>query len=186
MLSNLKMSPKTNTLIANEGKTLVYLIPGVVIIVISIPFLFFILPIGILLIIGAISLFTAETGLEIDLNNFKYRRYKSIFNSKSGTWKSFSTPTEFHLILSVESESIRNPYPVGGGGWNNSQNINKSITYDLICIDDLSIRHTLFEFLDYDIAKQMTKRLSNLNQFEVVDHIAIKLQENREKRANRR
>ena len=72
------------------------------------------------------------------------------------------------------------------GGWNNNRGVSKSITYDLSCVDNLSQKKIIFEFQDYELAKKMTKQLRATEKFEVIDHIAIKMLENREKRMNRR
>lgn len=178
------MNTSTSTLTVSEGKTLVYLIPGVLIIAVAIPFLFFFWPIALLLLTLAIILFTAETGLEIDLNEMKRRKYKSIFGNKFGIWVDLGEILEFQLKLSVESESIRNPFPVAGS-WNNTSKTQKSITYDLISVDNFSQRKIIYEFLEYKLAKKLLHELNAKGHFETTDYIAIKLEENREKRARR-
>lgn len=177
----------THQLLAvSEGKTMVYLIPGVLIIFLALPFIYFFFPVALALTVIAIVLFLVETGLEFDPEAQRFRRYKRLFASSWGQWHTMTEPVAFHLRLSVESRSFYalpyQPSPT----WNGGRASSKSVTYDLSYVNSLDQHFMIYEFQDYDLAKQMVKSIQALNSFEVTNHIALKLQENREKRMNRR
>lgn len=179
------MKSTSKVLSVSEGMSLVYLIPGVLLIAVAIPFLFFFPFVGLVLIVTAIILFLTETGLEIDLEQMNYRRYKNTLGIKFGLIKHLPEINEFHLRLAVESKTLRGMI-APAGNWTNTTGKSKSITYDLSYINSMGEPVILYEFQDYDLAKKMLKQLYATEKFDVVDHIAIKLQENRAKRANRR
>jgi len=183
------MSSKPNHLIvANEGRTLVYIIPAVLCAVAAIPLLFFFFPLAIVFIALTVFLSLVETGLEFNSETNSYRKFKSLFGSKWGEWKRLVDPIEFHLKLSIEREYSNNAFSsVGSTNWNGSSTeIARSVTYDFIYESNTVQHKIIYEFLDYDIAKRFLKEIHLNTSIPVTNHIAIKLQENREKRMNRR
>lgn len=182
------MNSNANYLLANEGRTLLYLIPAVLLALIAIPFFFFFIPISFLLIAMTVLLTLVESGLELNTDTMQYRKFKSLFGNKWGQWKSLVDPSGFHLNLSVERSYRNNAFSsVASTSWNGSSTeIARSVTYDFSYDSSTSNRTIIYEFLDYDVAKKLVKQLSEITTIEVTNHIAIKLQENRQKRMNRR
>lgn len=177
----------TPLITVNEGRTLIYIFPAVFCgIAALISFVFF-LPLAFFLIGAVIILSLTETGLDYDHSTQQYRKYKSLFGKKWGSWIQLHNPEKFELRLSVERAYARSTFGnVGATTWyGRSGEIAKSITYDLTYDNPTSQDTIIFEFQDYKIAKAFILQLEDLNAQPVVNHIAIKLQENREKRMNR-
>jgi hypothetical protein len=177
----------TTTHVINEGKTLNYLIPTILCAIASLISFVLFFPLGILLIIICIQLALIETGIEFNGETLVYRKFKLIFGVKRGKWKNIPDPDSFHLRLSVESHTYKTYFPGGSGAtfYGGSNSTSKSITYDVLVHTKTGQWIILYEFLSYKRALQFMKHLSSLDKFEVTDHIALKLEENRQKRADR-
>ncbi len=183
---NTCMKTNTATLIVNEGKTFIYLIPIIFCSIASLISFVFFWPLGIVLAVISIILSLAETGLELDQQTMKYRSFKSLLGYMWGTWKKIPQPESFHLRLSVESESYRD-YTFGASTnyYGGSTATSKSITYDVLVQTQSEKWITLYEFLSYKKALVVIRALEEMKTFEVTDHIALKLQENQARRARR-
>lgn len=174
-------------LTVNEGRTLIYIFPAVFCGIAALISFFFLFPLAILLIGIVVILSLTETGLDYNPATYKYRKYKSLFGKKWGNWEQLINPEKFELRLSVERAYARSTFGnVGSTTWyGRSGEISRSVTYDLTYDNPTSQDTIIFEFQDYKIAKAFISQLEALNAEPVVNHIAIKLQENREKRMNR-
>ncbi|MNJ92010.1 hypothetical protein D3C87_96650 [compost metagenome] len=177
----------TNLITVNEGRTLVYLFPAVFCGLGAIISFLFSLPLTIILTSLVILLSLVETGLDYNPFTQKIRRYKSLFGKKWGIWRQVANPEKFDLRLSVERAYSNYAFSqVGSPGYGRrSTEIAKSITYDLSYSTSKKKATIIYEFQKYKIAKQFIEQLEELNQQPVTDHIAIKLQENLEKRMQR-
>ena len=180
------MKSQPQVLSVSEGKSMIYLIPGIFLIVVAIAFFYFLPILSIILLASAIILFLAETGLEIDVEQMRYRRYKSLFGTKFGLWKIMLNVVEFHITLAVESKTYRTiPYQTNAA-WSSRSSTSRSISYDLSYVDELNLNTIVFEFQEYKLCTAIAKQLRQYSNYEVIDHVAIKLEENRQKRMNRR
>ena len=63
---------------------------------------------------------------------------------------------------------------------------NKTITYDVTVHTKSDQKIGIYEFASYKTALKLAACLSALETVEVIDHIALKLEENQQKRMNRR
>lgn len=181
------MDQTSRTLVLNEGKTLNYLIP-VLICGIAAAFCFVFFPLwGILFAIAAILFGLVENGLEFNLETMEYRKFESLFDSKWGEWKKIQDPDSFHLVLSVENNSYKTPMLSAPAFYGNGPAVkSKSITYDVKVHTKTNQTIQIYEFSSYLTALKLLKHLRSLESFEVIDHVAIKLEENHQKRMNRR
>jgi hypothetical protein len=178
---------KTSTpLVISEGKTMIYLIPIVFCgIAALISFALFI-PLGLLLTLVCILLGLTEIGLEFNLETMEYRKFKSLLGSTWGDWIKIPNLDSFHLLLSVESASYQrftqatSPSYYGG-----SVASSRSITYDIMAHTKTDEWLIIYEFPSYKMALQLVKKMRELETIEVTDHIALRLEENQQKRANR-
>lgn len=181
------MNKSSTTLILNEVKTLTYVIPLVFCALAAIISLVLFWPLGTILAILCILLSLIETGLEFDHKTMEYRKFKSLFGCTWGSWIQIKDPDGFHLHLSVESVTyqrvIQGTGPSFYGGLTASS---KSITYDIVYLTQTDSWITIYEFSSYKMALKLVKQLRELESIEVVDHIALKLEENHQKRLNRR
>lgn len=181
------MKQTSTTLILNEGKTFNHPIPVVVFAIASIISFVFFFPLGILLALFCIAFAMIETGLEFNSETMEYRKFQSVFGVIRGKWVKIKNIDSFHLRLSVESHSYRtynmmsNPSFYGRGATAQT----KSITYDVMALTRDNQWIDIYEFLSYKMALQLVKHLRELDSFEVIDHVALKLQENQQKRINR-
>lgn len=171
----------------NEGRTLVYIFPAVFCGIAALISFFFLFPLAILLIGIVVILSLTETGLDYNPITHQYRKYKSLFGNKWGNWVQLINPEKFELRISVERAYARNTFSNVGTPtyYGRSGEIARSITYDLTYDNPTNQDIIIFEFQDYKIAKAFISQLEALNEQPVINYIAIKLQENREKRMNR-
>ncbi len=180
----------TNTtprLTITEGKTLNYLAHAVFCGIGAIIGFALFWPIGILLAVACILLFLVETGLEFDPATLQYRKFKQLSGSRWGNWVPVTQPESFHLRLSVESETYQR-YPLGTSPsyYGSRGASSKSLTYDIQVLNESGEWITIYEFLSYKLALRFLREIGNLERWEVTDHVALKLQENQQKRAARR
>jgi hypothetical protein len=180
------MKQSSTTLVLNEGKTFNYVIPVVFLAIASIISFVFFLPLAIILTIACIALAMVESGLELKSETMEYRKFKSVFGITWGNWVKIKDPDSFHLRLSVESHTYRT-YTVGTSPtyYGNGRATSKSITYDIQVLTKTGQWVDIYEFLSYKMALRLVTYLRDLKTIEVVDHIALKLEENQQKRMNR-
>lgn len=177
----------THLITVNEGRTLTFIFPAVFLGIGALISFFFFIPLAFMLIGMVILLSLVETGLDYNPSTQQYRRYKSLFGNKWGPWKQLENPSKFELRISVERAYNRSSFRnVGSTTWyGRSGEIARSVTYDLTYDNASKKDAIIYEFQDYTIAKQFVKQLESLNTQPVINHIAIKLQENLEKRMQR-
>jgi len=164
------------TITISEGKTNIFLLPASLILVVSIPFCIFLPFVGVPILVVAISLFMATTGIEIVASGKSYRKYTDYFGLRSGAWYTIDSVVLVELKLSVESTTIQDI---------NSRTTLKSVTYDLFLQDEFGKEQMIYEFLAYKPAKEALNAFADIKQIEAIDRIAAKIQENRMKRGNR-
>lgn len=181
------MNQASTILVFNEGKTFNYLIPLLFCgITSAISFVLF-LPLGILLAVACILLGSIESGLEFNTEKMEFRKFQSLFGSKWGSWKKITDPDSFHLYLSVENNSYNTPMLTAPAFYGSGPTVkSKSITYIVAVHTKANEKIVIYEFSSYKMARQLIKHVSALNSVEVIDHIALKLEENQQKRMNRR
>ncbi len=181
------MNQTSPTLVLNEGKTLNYLIPVLICGIASLISFVFFLPLGMLLALTCISLALIESGLEFNAGTMEYRKFQSLFGQTWGSWVQIKDPESFHLRLSVESNTYRTPMISAPAFYGNSPTASsKSITYDVQVLTKNGQHLDIYEFSSYIMALKLVKHLRALESVEVIDHVALKLEENYEKRMNRR
>lgn len=181
------MKESTTSLVFSEGKNLNYLIPVLLCGIASIISFIFFFPLGIILAIASVLLGIIESGLEFNAETMEFRRFKSLLGSSWGKWIKIPDPDSFHLYLSVESHSYRTPIMSTPAYYGRGSTVqSKSITYDVKVYTKTDQWIDIYEFSSYKLALQLLKKLRELESFEVTDHIALKLEENQQKRANRR
>ena len=181
------MNKTSTTLVLNEGKTLNYLIPVLLCGVASVISFVFFFPLGILLALACILLASIECGLEFNAETMEYRKFQSLFGQTWGNWVQIKDPESFHLRLSVESHTYRTPMLASPAFYGNaSKSTSKSITYDVQVLTKNGQHLDIYEFSSYIMALKLVKHLQVLESVEVIDHVALKLEENYQKRMNRR
>lgn len=165
-----------NNIIISEGKTNTLIVPAIFGILIGIGFFFFI-PVAGLIILGvSISLFSATNGLEITNSGNGYRKYTDYFGLRYGTWHPLNSVGEVELKLSVDADTVRT--------YTGRMEL-KSVTYDLIIELESGDKQPIYEFLEYKSARLALEQLATVLQVGSVDYVAIKMEENYQKRKNR-
>lgn len=181
------MNKTSTTLVLNEGKTLNYLIPVLLCGVASVISFVFFFPLGILLALACILLASIEGGLEFNAETMEYRKFQSLFGQTWGSWLKIKGHESFHLRLSVENHSCRTPMLAAPAFYGNaSKSTSKSIIYDVQVLTKTGQYQDIYEFSSYKMALKLINHLRALESVEVIDHIALKLEENQQKRMNRR
>ncbi len=172
----------------SEGNTNNYLVHGffttlasVILLVFSAQItVFLVIPAAIVLAIG-ISLFTASNGLQIDPSKSVYRKFGKIGYVQFGDWKPLIEPVKVYLKMHAENEH-RGMAPLLGKAAALST---KTITYDIEIRDALGEQQIIYDFLDYNQAKQALKAIGETFEIPVSNKVAEKLAENRSKRRRR-
>lgn len=180
------MKQASTTLILSEGKTLTYVIPIVFCAIAAIISFVLFWPLGVILTLICISLVLVESGLEFKWESMEYRKIKSLFGITWGNWVKINEVDSFHLRLSVETVKYQRVTPGSSTSfYAGLPASSKSITYDFIYLTKSNSWVTVFEFSSYKLALQLVNYLRALETVEVIDHIALKLEENQQKRMNR-
>lgn len=147
----------------SQGKTYDHAIQGVFTILLGIILVFW-LPIFGLLILGGVGMILLESGIQINSDNNKIRRYHAILNLYFGKWKDLGSikkivltynghqsPTYRPLYLSKQPATLR--------------------TYDLVFSEPPKKDYVFFEFLAYKIAAKALEELSKITPCEIENQI---------------
>lgn len=174
-----------NMIDINEGNTNNYLVHGfftmlgaAILFTLSLTVLSALLYVALAAAVFGVLLFSATNGLQIDTANNKYRAYGKIGTVKFGPWGSFETPVRAVLILHAENQQLNSAPLIGKAASVNS----KVVTYDIKLFDTLDTTYVLYDFLDYKNAKKALKGLQEAYDITVVNKVAEKLAENRQRR----
>ncbi|TSJ47880.1 hypothetical protein [Fluviicola chungangensis] len=181
------MNQASTPLVFSEGKTFNYLIPLLFCgIASAISFVLF-FPLGIILAVTCVLLGSIESGLEFDAEKMEFRKFQSLFGFKWGNWRKINHPDSFHLYLSIENNSYNTPMLTAPAFYGSGPTVkSKSITYNVAVYTKRDEKIVIYEFSSYKMALSFMNHLRALTSYEVVDHIALKMQENQQKRMNRR
>lgn len=168
---------KTITTI-NEGNTNNLVIPAVFGIVAGAATCFFSVIAGFLIIGISVTLFATNTGIQIDLQAKRYKKYTEYFGLKLGKWNCLPEYKSVELRLSVESHTYVS------AGYDNSNITHKSISYDLIIENTTGLKYIFHEFLKYKPARETLTVLAENKNIEARDCIAERIRENKAKRCH--
>jgi hypothetical protein len=163
----------------NEGLTYDYLLHGLAVIVLGgilifISGWFFLFG----LIIG-ISLMCAKSGVEVDTESLRIRKFSSFPFFKSGNWISLENITQVDLILNFNQTKVGalQARPVIM-----SREDRTAKTFDLILINDLEDESTFNQFMSYSLAKKALETISKIDGIHINDRYAKKLAQSIKKR----
>lgn len=178
-----------NQININEGLTNNYLITATFGCLFSVAIAVYLPIVGIPLLILSTAWYAATNGLEISEDGTRYRRYAGYLGLKLGRWRRVNVPKSALLILSSETTtligalmtSIPSPYFFAGSFYGKPGH-NKSLTYDIVFIDEDNDRSLIYEFLDYKHAKEALKAIETHLKSETEDRVAKKLAFNRSRR----
>jgi hypothetical protein len=168
----------------SEGFANNYLIPGVFLVIAGIIFImvgrndgFISLTIGISLLFLAIVLFASTSGLELDLESLRYRKYGKFGPLVIGDWKRL--PKVTLVRIQIHSETASRP---AGGVFPILSASTKSLTYDVIVFDRMQESTEIYNFLKYRDAKKVGRLLAESLEVNLNDIVAEKLAKNRSRR----
>jgi hypothetical protein len=152
----------TKTIIISEGYSKVYIVPGIFILALSIPFFIFKTPVGFVLALIAIILFLFKTGFEINVERKCCRGYKEIFGLRMGTWKNLK-PYHFAWLKFTHERDADDLFHEGESG-----SMFQSVTFDLYVKNDKQQLH-LYEFVSYKLFRESLMALVDKLNFEYAD-----------------
>lgn len=141
-------------------------------------------------VILSLVLFFVVTGIEVDEEELKYRKYKIFLGFIAfGKWMRFSKEDTFHLILSSESARFFSADRDVAWGFFmpvNFYNGNKSklTTFDVVCVSNNGDKIYVNDFLKYNHAKD-TLLLFEQSGCEVRNRIAEKITENKNRKRSK-
>lgn len=164
----------------SEGMTNTYLVQGVGVLVLGVA-CFWLSPfIALPVLILAVGLLAAETGVILDTDEKQYKNYMSLFGFKIGKWHSFKTARTVILILSSENATVHGMTP--GIGIARSASV-KIRTYDVLFVDASNTPQIMNDFSTYKTARSAFKHLEVSLGVTGRDYVAEKLAANRSKRS---
>lgn len=163
----------------NEGFSNNLLVHGVFGIILSIPFFFLSILLGVLLVALSISLFTTTNGILIDTGKMEYKKYNGWFGFKVGKWQHLSNLNSAKLILSVETVKLINIITLP-----RAKEAAKSRTFDIVLTDNLNNTTLLYDFLTYKNARKALECLSAIPGIVIEDKVRDKIAANQAKRRN--
>jgi len=156
----------------SEGNTNNFLVHGVFGILISFAILSIHFLLAIPTLIISIALFSTTNGLQIDTEQKTYKKYASFLNYKFGDWKPLGKIDFIKLVLSIERAKTNQAYIMGERG------TSKSMTYDIVLIDEKRNSILLYEFLKYRHGLKAFEALEKTFGIKGQDKIAEKVQQN--------
>ncbi|MDG1148636.1 MAG: hypothetical protein P8N52_10060 [Crocinitomicaceae bacterium] len=166
----------------NEGKTNNYLVYGVFVLLGAFTLIgfsmffsnYFAIP-GIALFLIALLLFTASNGLELDSVAGKYRKYGKVGPVKFGQWHALIDPISAQLVIH-SSNAQKGMFPMMGKV---APLDSKVITYDIVITDSANQAHLVYDFLEYNRAKNALQKIDETYGIPVVNKVAEKLKNRR-------
>ena len=137
----------------NEGYTMGFVIHSAFIIIAAYFIGIYYLIAGLLLAVFAILLFFIKSGLEIDTSKKQIRSYKSLFNIRFGNWVNLNKIRSATLNYTHEFQVMNSR--------GTSTNV-RTITFDLILINETRDEIKIYEFTDYKMARQACNALEKI------------------------
>lgn len=153
----------------SEGMSFAYLIPGATLIIFGIVGSQLFLPLIVAMLPG-FALCLSSTGVDIDIESKKYRKYIGFVLFKIGTWSSLDSYTVLELKQSTQQYTKRTFLQsiVAGGGETITHR-----TYD-ICLSGAAGNTTeVNDFDRYEDAVKCMRTLQKVTKIEPIDHYAI-------------
>lgn len=155
----------------NEGLTYEYVIHGVVTIVVGLLLLLVTPYLTLIFIIGGIVLLIIKTGIDIDIENQKLRKFKSIPFLKFGEWIDLKKIILVELKYNANAAKTTGPpqssfamgviLPNAGGTLK---------TFDLFFQNDVGEEILINQFLKLSQAAKTLKLLEKISHLKVVNH----------------
>jgi len=152
----------------NEGRTGALALPGFVLVIAAILFVFISPVVSVVLVPIAICLFLVSTGIEMDPTRKTYRPYYGLFSWKMGAWKRFVPAQKVKLVLAIEQYGVTNW--TRSGNQANSRSVEKTITYN-IELETENGDVELFDFFSYKDAVKTMAGIGQILQIETEDQV---------------
>ncbi len=127
------------------GSGMMLIFSGVICSFYHLAFLFFLIPLGLLLIL-------LRAGIEIDFDKKQIRKYTEILGFRFGEWTAVHPFTHLDLLYSNESQTMHS---------RGSSRTSHNIVYDLILHDKKENTFLFYSFTKYLLASETLKVLSN-------------------------
>ena len=167
----------------NEGLTYEYVIHGVVTIIAGLLLLLVSPNLTLIFIIGGIVLLTIKTGIDIDTENQKLRKFKSIPFLKFGEWIDLKKIILVELKYNANTANTTGPpmsfFAMGVVMPNAGGTIK---TFDLFFQNDVGEEILINQFLKLGPAAKTLKLLEKINHLKIVNHFDAMLQESKKDR----
>lgn len=167
----------------NEGLTYEYVIHGVIAIVAGLLLLLVSPILTLIFIIGGIVLLTIKTGIDIDAENQKLRKFKSIPFLKFGEWIDLKKIILVELKYNANTARTTGPpsssfalgvvLPNAGGTLK---------TFDLFFHDDVGEEKLINQFLKASQATKTLKALSQISHLKIINHFEEMLLESKKEK----
>ena len=162
----------------NEGRSGALALPGFVLVIAAILFIFISPVVSVVLVPIASCCFLVSTGIELDPATKCYRPYYGLFSLKMGAWNRFVPAQKVKLVLAIEQYGVTNWTRSGNSA--NNRSVEKTITYN-IELETEKGDVELFDFFSYKDAVKTMTGIGQILQIETEDQVQ-EIIENRKSR----
>ncbi|MBI3134243.1 MAG: hypothetical protein HYZ14_06145 [Bacteroidetes bacterium] len=170
--------------IIHEGLTYEYLVPGLFVLILGGAVCFFSSVPGCIILITGILLMLLSTGIEVDAEGEKMRKYKSILRLKFGTWESLKNTVTVELKYNANAVKISGLFvtqPVGLTSIFPNPGASAK-TFDLYLADDTGEEKLVNQFLKIGLALKTLKALEQIPHLKIINHFEAMLKVQRKDR----
>lgn len=140
-----------------------YLILGMLILFLSIPFYFISIFFGVVLSLLSISLLFIETGVQIDIENKGIRSFKKLFFVTKGVWYALNGVESCIIVYNRDAAIMSS---------RGSSNLVRTETFDLTLLHKTGRKKVIHEFTDHKLSIQTAKILSEKFGLEINDQFS--------------
>jgi hypothetical protein len=159
----------------HEGLTYEYLVPGLFVLLGGGILFVFNTILAIVVVLFGILMMMLSTGLEVDFEHQRIRKYKSILFLKFGEWLYLRNIVQIELRYNSNSVKIKGPagtniVPGFGLPWIAPNPGAAAKTFDLYLLDDVGEEKLLNQFLKYGLAIKVLNVLEKVSRIKIINH----------------
>lgn len=155
----------------HEGSTYEYLTPGFIILIIGLACLAVNSLLTVLLFILGIGIIAISTGIEIDVESQKIRKYKRLMGFTFGNWVDLRQYLIAELKFNSQYAKARSQPLVLFQPLLGTREVKTAKTYDLILTNDMEEKKLFNSFVKVGLALKAVKTLEKMRGLEVINHV---------------
>lgn len=161
----------TKTEKIDEGSTYEYLTLGFIIIIVGLACLALHGILTILFLVLGIGVIAISTGIEIDVEHRKIRKYKRLLGFTFGNWMDLRQYLIAELKFNSQYAKARSQPLVLFQPLLGTKEVKTAKTYDLILTNDMEEKKLFNSFVKVGLALKAIKTLEKMRGLEVINHV---------------